>query len=297
MNLRRLGKTNLMGAILWCFYGIEPNIDKKSSAALPLCNLKALEEARENGETIATAISDENGIVDFGGLTSYGAGENEYLVEEIDAPSGYLTNIGKKMKVRVVKTILDREKGTYGVKVFCGSTDYAVDTSTYEFTPIKTAEQLAKIGSGETINVDGMDYEYNIDTNYKLIDDIDLEGINWTPIRNEIKGVFDGNGHKIKNLTIVSTEALPYSEVGLISTFSGIVQNLTFEDPNIHFDKYDAHAFSNTGYTGAGCFAGTMRQGGIYNCKTTLSEGGIRMISVSIKPEKSRFLIPVVPFS
>ena len=49
-----VGKTNLMGAILWCFYGIEPNIDKKSSAALPLCNLKALEEARENGETIAT---------------------------------------------------------------------------------------------------------------------------------------------------------------------------------------------------------------------------------------------------
>ena len=227
-----------------------------------------------DGETIATAISDENGIVDFGGLTSYGAGENEYLVEEIDAPSGYLTNIGKKMKVRVVKTILDREKGTYGVKVFCGSTDYAVDTSTYEFTPIKTAEQLAKIGSGETVNVDGMDYEYNIDTNYKLIDDIDLAGINWTPIRNEIKGVFDGDGHKIKNLTIVSTEKLPYSEVGLISTFTGIVQNLTFEDPNIHFEEYDSHAFSNTGYTGAGCFAGTMRQGGIYNCKTTLSEGG-----------------------
>ena len=55
-------------------------------------------------------------------------------------------------------------------------------------TPVKTAEQLAKIGSGETVNVDGMDYEYNIDTNYKLIDDIDLSGINWTLIRNEIKG-------------------------------------------------------------------------------------------------------------
>ena len=86
-----------------------------------------------DGDTIATAISDENGIVDFGGITSYGEGENEYLVEEIDAPSGYLTNIGKKMKVRVVKEIFDKEKGTYGVKVFCGSTDYAIDTSTYEF--------------------------------------------------------------------------------------------------------------------------------------------------------------------
>ncbi len=232
-----------------------------------------------DGETIATATSDENGVVDFGGLTSYGEGENEYLVEEIDAPSGYLTNIGKKMKVRVVKSIIDKEKGTYGVKVFCGSTDYAIDTSTYEFTPVKTAEQLAKIGSGETVNVDGMDYEYNIDTNYKLIDDIDLADINWTPIKNEIKGVFDGNGHKIKNLTIISSEVLPYSEVGLISTFSGIVENLTFENPNIHINLFDENAISNSGYTGVGCFAGVMRQGGIYNCKTTVTDGATSSIT------------------
>ena len=235
-----------------------------------------------DGETIATATSDENGAVDFGGLVSYGEGENEYLVEEIDAPSGYLTNIGKKMKVRVVKSIIDKEKGTYAVKVFCGSTDYAIDTSKYEFTPVRTAEQLAKIGSGETVNVDGMDYEYNIDTNYKLVDDIDLDGINWTPIRNEIKGVFDGNGHKIKNLTITSDDVLTYSEIGLISTFSGIVENLTFENPNIHIGAFAENAISNSGYTGVGCFAGVMRQGGIYNCKTTLTEGASSSITAPV---------------
>lgn len=48
-----VGKTNLMNAIVWCFYGIEPNIDKSAKAALPLCNMKALEEARENKESIA----------------------------------------------------------------------------------------------------------------------------------------------------------------------------------------------------------------------------------------------------
>lgn len=48
-----VGKTNMMNAIVWCFYGIEPNVDKNSSAALPLCNLKALEEARANGDSIA----------------------------------------------------------------------------------------------------------------------------------------------------------------------------------------------------------------------------------------------------
>ena len=48
-----VGKTNMMNAIVWCFYGIEPNVDKNSSAALPLCNLKALEEAKANGEDVA----------------------------------------------------------------------------------------------------------------------------------------------------------------------------------------------------------------------------------------------------
>lgn len=48
-----VGKTNMMNAIVWCFYGIEPNVDKNSSAALPLCNLKALEEAKASGEDVA----------------------------------------------------------------------------------------------------------------------------------------------------------------------------------------------------------------------------------------------------
>ena len=51
-----VGKTNMMNAIIWCFYGIEPNVDKNSSAALPLCNLKALEEAKTNGDAVATVI-------------------------------------------------------------------------------------------------------------------------------------------------------------------------------------------------------------------------------------------------
>ena len=47
-----VGKTNMMNAIVWCFYGVEPNVDKNSSAALPLCNLKALEEAKANGDDV-----------------------------------------------------------------------------------------------------------------------------------------------------------------------------------------------------------------------------------------------------
>jgi hypothetical protein len=54
----------------------------------------------EDEEVIARVTSDENGIVDFGGIVTYGAGENIYWIKEVDAPSGYLTNIGKMMKVK-----------------------------------------------------------------------------------------------------------------------------------------------------------------------------------------------------
>ena len=234
-----------------------------------------------DGEVIAVAISDEEGIVDFGGIVSYDEGENTYYIEEVDAPESYLANIGQKMKVRVVKYIIDAEKGTYGVKVYCDTSSYTVDTTQFEFTPISTPEQLAKVGSGETVNVNGTDYEFNIDTNYKLINDIDLEGINWTPINYQIKGIFDGDGHTIRNLTI-QREASETKEVGLLGYFSGIVENLTFENPKISVLYYDEVATSRSGYSGVGCFAGVMEQGALYNVKTTTTEGATSSISASV---------------
>ncbi len=292
-------ETVVLNAKIRVEYNIRVNkIDKDTNEVLRgakfnliSCGENKLEVAKEDntkelktfadGDVIAVATSDENGIVDFGGIVSYDEGENTYYIEEVDAPESYLANIGQKMKVRVVKAIIDAEKGTYSVKVYCDTSSYTVDTTQFEFTPISTAEQLAKVGSGETVNVNGTDYEYNIDTNYKLINDIDLAGINWTPINYQIKGIFDGDGHKIKNLTI-QREASETKEVGLIGYFSGIVQNLTFEDPNINVSYYDETAKSRSGFSGTGCFAGVMEQGAIYNVKTTLTEGSTAAVKASV---------------
>ncbi len=228
----------------------------------------------EDEEVIARVTSDENGVVDFGGIVTYGAGENIYWIKEVDAPSGYLTNIGKMMKVKVVKTILDEETGIYSVAVYCESSDYKVDTSHFEFTPVSNAEQLAKIGSGEIVNVDGVDFEYNADTNYKLTNDIDLAGINWTPINKDLVGIIDGDGHKISNLTIVAPETgCTFAKVGLLAEFTGIIENLTLENPNIHIDKFADGVVDGTDYYGVGGFVGYMKQGYFYNCKTTVTEG------------------------
>ena len=237
----------------------------------------------EDEEVIARVTSDENGLVDFGGIVTYGAGENIYWIKEVDAPSGYLTNIGKMMKVKVVKTILDEETGIYSVAVYCESSDYKVDTSHFEFTPVSNAEQLAKIGSGEIVNVDGVDYEYNSTTNYKLTNDIDLAGINWTPINRDLVGIIDGDGHKISNLTIVAPETVcTFAKVGLLAEFTGIIENLTLENPNIHIDKFADGVVDDTDYYGVGGFVGYMKNGYIYNCKTTVTEGATASITSGI---------------
>lgn len=223
-----------------------------------------------DGNIISTVTTDENGTLDFGGLVTYGEGDDIYYIEEAQSPDGYYNSEKKRIKVKVTKTIIDEEKGTYSIKVACDTTDYVVDTSRYEFTPITTVEQLKKVGSGDTVEVDGVKYKYNIDSNYKLMADIDLSASNWTPIQYEIKGVFDGNNHKISNLTIKSDEKLSKSEVGLFRVFSGIVQNLELENVDIDISSgFIDEPETISGKSGIGGFTGIMREGFIINCKVS----------------------------
>ena len=223
----------------------------------------------ENEEIIATAVTDEKGVLDFGTLTTYGDGEDIYYVEESSTPEGYISVEQRKIKITVVKTILDENQGTYSVNVICELLDYNVDTTRYEFTPIKTAEHLQKIGSGEKIIIDGVEYEYNTNTNYKLMNDIDLSGINWTPISEEMKCILDGNNYKISNLTISFNSNVEIGEIGLFSYFSGIIQNLELENVNIKLNNFKEDIITPSGYTGIGALAGVMKEGYIINCKVS----------------------------
>ena len=226
----------------------------------------------KDGNVISTVESDDEGIVDFGGLSTYGDGTDIYYIQEIQTPLGYYLTDNKKIRVKVEKTILDEDKGLYSLKVSCDTLDYSVDTTRYDFTPIKTPEQFRKIGSGELVEVDGVKYQYNIDTNYKLMNDIDFsaEGVNpnWTPIDHEMKCIIDGNGYKIKGLQITGN-TMNMSEIGIFSVFSGIIENLELEDITISFGNVVEEPENISGKTGVGAFAGVMRDGYIINCKTS----------------------------
>ncbi|WEK53577.1 MAG: S-layer homology domain-containing protein [Candidatus Cohnella colombiensis] len=122
---------------------------------------------------------------------------------------------------------------------------------------ISTASQLNEV-------------RYNLVQNkhFKLINDIDLsiDYDNWEPIANNygdfFNGVFDGNGHKILNLTIKASPNYPYTGLfGQISSDS-VVKNLGLENVNIN-------VFSNN----VGGIAGNS-EGTIMNSYTTGSVSG-----------------------
>ena len=79
---------------------------------------------------------------------------------------------------------------------------------------IRTVEDLKKLN--------------NSDSYFTLKNDIDLSGIEWTPIVG-FSGTLEGNNHTIKNLTI-NADA---DNVGFFSTLSGTVKNLSLTNAKI----------------------------------------------------------------
>jgi len=104
-------------------------------------------------------------------------------------------------------------------KIWDFSTDYptfnyqTIEALTNNVVEISTKEELLKLQGGVLIGT------------YKLTADIDLDGIDWTPI-SFFGGIFDGNGHVISNFKI--TDSIRYS--GLIGYNSGTIKHLGIED-------------------------------------------------------------------
>lgn len=86
--------------------------------------------------------------------------------------------------------------------------------------------------------------KYDVKAYYKLINDIDLQAINWTPIgmKAPFTGTLDGDGYKISNLKIYNNID-PY--LGFFSKIDGgTIKNLTIENFDISdgSDPYDSQA-------------------------------------------------------
>ncbi len=103
---------------------------------------------------------------------------------------------------------------------------------------ISTAAQLVQL-SEDVNDTDDDGYAYSY-INVVLTADIDMAGVEWTPIGfNRLfyySATFNGNGHTIKNLTI-SASGQPYQAlIGFM--YEGEIKNLTLENPQIEGGEY-----------------------------------------------------------
>ncbi|MCL2003591.1 MAG: S-layer homology domain-containing protein [Oscillospiraceae bacterium] len=139
--------------------------------------------------------------------------------------------------------------------------------------PISNREELRKIGE---------DKGYPIDGKYHLTADIDLSGMAWVPItgnRNpffgtEFKGVFDGQGYVIWNLTVMNDTTAtrdgvwqPEYFAGLFASASSdaVIKNVGMENVNIDINRDFVAATKAIVFTG-----GISGYGGkISNCYVT----------------------------
>lgn len=202
------------------------------------------------GKTTSTAGTVKN-IPTMLYKTGYGTAWNFDSIWTIEDGQtlAYLRNINKPNTVN---------------KVNISYEDFQIEGEGTENNPyiIRNVTQLKKINE-------------NITASYKLANNIDLTGIDWTPIGSldyKFTGILDGNGFTISNLTI--NETLNYQ--GLFGYNTGTIKNLKLQNISVNAASYSGIiAGYNTGNIinceiGTSSITGTTYTGGItgYNTGT-----------------------------
>ena len=201
-------------------YSQPVTLSANSNYTLDLGGMTVSNSITASGGTVTL----KNGTVSNSGGTALSASGGTLTVTSgtywggLSASGGTLSLTGGKYSADPSNYLLE---GSYAEK---GSDDLysiKVGTNPSGYMEIQNADQLlsfaAAVNGGQT------------DLNAILIDNINLEGVNWTPIGSYDKpytGTFDGNGHSIDNLNIsISTE--DSQRVGLFSCVAGgVIQNL-----------------------------------------------------------------------
>ena len=116
--------------------------------------------------------------------------------------------------------------------------------------PVTTANDLIEMKNNDAVET------------YALQNDIDMEGVEWTPFA--LAAVLDGRGYKIKNLSFTVTSN---AGGGMFASVTGTVKNITFENLNAVYDYTDYSITSYTAYSKAGGIVPALATGTLQNVK------------------------------
>lgn len=119
----------------------------------------------------------------------------------------------------------------------------AFDTATQTYT-IKTREEFAWMAGNEA---------QLANKNVVLAADIDMNGVDWTPINNNGNYTFDGKNHTIRNVSVNGKFVLENYKAGvnaftgIWAKFTGTMKNVTFENITINGRADDTTHTDNGG--------------------------------------------------
>jgi uncharacterized protein with FMN-binding domain len=143
---------------------------------------------------------------------------------------------------------------------------------------------IATVAQLQAFALDVNGGETYLDKYVKLVSDIDISGIDWTPI-DLFAGTFDGDGHVVDGLTIGSESGkAALANAGFFASLAktAVIKNLGLE--NVAIYATNSGALSRAGGLAATSAAGTAADGGavIYNCHVTGSVVSMETTSAHI---------------
>ena len=253
-----------------------------------LARLKALAEQAANGtygaDSLKAINSEANALVDEINRIYATAEYNgeKFFVKDVDAAASIAAFSARATGGRkFINDVTERDTSTMTALPSASSVSGSLASGTYAINSKADLIQLADITNSGKLS-DSNSYEFVLGC------DIDLSGMDWTPIGGAydggdepifFHGTFDGNGHTISNLTIlnrkVTTEEVgngtsdPQNyNVGLFGAINNAtIKNLAVEDANINSGVNAGIIVGAADYTSTG--TGSVSTNYVINCFTS----------------------------
>ena len=179
-----------------------------------------------------------------------------YVLITLDNPTGYYVDGVNTDITNLIK--IDNNRWYYQVST---NTDWNVTylsgisyhnqflEKTISYSDIKTECYVVK--SNETTYISDANGLKNMQDGYyyELTNDIDLSNLEW--IGSDLKGVLNGKGYSIKNMSFVGSVKNANAYLGLFKQGSGVIQNLNIENATIIADVIQNDKNDYDAYCGA----------------------------------------------
>ena len=234
--------------------------------------------AMDSLDLISSHLSRMRDLAEQAANGTYGASSLQSIQSEINARSDEITRLVSNTEFNNVK-LFDGEPERTGDFIQAVRPLTEDEAIAQGYTIITTADELQAM-------------QYDLSGKYILMNDIDLSGYEWTPVGNNdmgpFKGVFNGNGKVVKNLSINRPSETMQGFFGYAS--NAIIKNVGLENVDISCKEDSAgllactnNAYSTTvsitncyvtgklkGYASVGGLASDLR-GTVEACYTNVS--------------------------